>query len=188
MADEHMYDEIYFMCQNISNILRYISTDKDLLVPLSLDIKNTANYLSCMKIRYDDDLIYNITIPDEMLDIRVPKLCTQLLVENSIKFTTKSIKPPWKIAINGTITRTHWELSISDNGPGFSEDEIDLLNQKIQEVNRTGLLPYLEISGMGLMNIYIRFKLIYKGSHIFRIRNLAQGGAIVTIGGKTDEK
>lgn len=131
MADEHMYDEIYFMCQNISNILRYISTDKNLLVPLSLDIENTANYLSCMKIRYDDDLIYNITIPDEMLDIKVPKLCTQLLVENSIKFTTKSTKPPWNISIDGKITKTHWELSISDNGPGFSEDEINTLNQKI---------------------------------------------------------
>lgn len=187
MADEHMYNEIYFMCQNISNILRYISTDKDLLVPLRLDIENTGNYLSCMKIRYDDDLFYEIEIPDEMMEVKIPKLCTQLLVENSIKFTTKSVKPPWKISIKGVITATHWELSISDNGPGFSDSEIELLNQKIQEINRTNLLPNLEISGMGLMNIYIRFKLIYKGSHIFRISNLARGGAIVTIGGKTDD-
>jgi len=187
MADEHMYDEIYFMCQNISNILRYISTDKELLVPLRFDIENTRNYLSCMKLRYDDDLVYEISIPDEMMDIKIPKLCTQLLVENSIKFTTKSVRPPWKIEIKGIITKNHWELSISDNGPGFSESEIELLNQKIEEINRTGLLPNLEISGMGLMNIYIRFKLIYKGSHIFRISNLARGGAIVTIGGKTDE-
>jgi len=140
-----------------------------------------------MKLRYDDDLVYEISIPDEMMDIKIPKLCTQLLVENSIKFTTKSVRPPWKIEIKGIITKNHWELSISDNGPGFSESEIELLNQKIEEINRTGLLPNLEISGMGLMNIYIRSKLIYKGSHIFRISNLARGGAIVTIGGKTDE-
>ena len=37
---------------------------------------------------------------------------------------------------------------------------------------------------MGLMNIYIRFKTLYKGKHIFRISNLASGGAIVTIGGE----
>lgn len=187
MADEHMYDEIYFMCQSMSNILRYLSSDTDTLVPLRLDIENTKNYLSCMKIRYEDDLFYEISIPDEMMDVKIPKLCTQLLVENSIKFTTKSIKPPWKVSIKGIITKTHWELSISDNGPGFSESEIEILNQKIQEINRTGLLPNLEIGGMGLMNIYIRFKLIYKGSHIFRISNLANGGALVTIGGKTDE-
>lgn len=187
MADEQMYSEIHSMCQNISSILRYISSDQELLVPLQLEMKNTIDYLLCMKIRYDDDLIYEITIPDEMQSIKIPKLCLQLLVENSIKFTTKSIKPPWKVVITGTITHTYWELSICDNGPGFSETEIDSLNCKIEEINRTGLLPNLEIRGMGLMNIYIRFKLLYKGSHIFRISNLAQGGALVTIGGKINE-
>ena len=184
MADEHMDDEIHLMCQNISNILRYISSDKELLVPLKLELENTIDYLQCMKIRYDDDLIYEISIPDEMLDTRIPKLCLQLIVENSIKFTTKSIKPPWKIEINGAITNAYWEISISDNGVGFSQSEIDDLNEKIEEINRTGLLPNLEIRGMGLMNIYIRFKILYKGSHIFRISNRAKGGAILTIGGK----
>jgi two-component system sensor histidine kinase YesM len=187
MADEHMDDEIHLMCQNISNILRYISSDKELLVPLKLELANTLDYLQCMKIRYDDDLLYEINIPDEMQNIKLPKLCLQLIVENSIKFTTKAVKPPWKLTICGTITSTYWELSISDNGSGFSELEIETLNKKIDEINKTGLLPNLEISGMGLMNIYIRFKLLYKGSHIFRISNQATGGALVTIGGKVDE-
>lgn len=187
MADEHMDEEIHLLCQNISNILRYISSDKELLVPMKLELDNTLDYLQCMKVRYEDDLLYEIAIPDEMLKVRIPKLCLQLIVENSIKFTTKAIKPPWRITICGTITSTYWELSISDNGSGFSEAEIEALNKKIDEINKTGLLPNLEISGMGLMNIYIRFKLLYKGSHIFRISNLAKGGALVTIGGKIDE-
>lgn len=187
MADENMNTEIQLMCQNISSILRYIASDKELLVPLQLEINHTLDYLKCMKIRYDDDLVYEVSIPDEMLDIKIPKLCVQLIVENSIKFTTKSVKPPWKVTINGTITKSYWELAISDNGMGFSDSEIDDLNEKIDAINRTGLLPNLEIHGMGLMNIYIRFKILYKGSHIFRITNLAQGGAQLTIGGKINE-
>ena len=187
MADEHMDDGIHLICQNIASILRYISSDKELLVPLNLEVKHTLEYLICMKTRYDDDLIYEISIPDEMQNIKIPKLCLQLIVENSIKFATKSVKPPWKININGTITNAYWELSISDNGMGFTESDIKILYEKISEINKTGLLPNLEISGMGLMNIYIRFKLLYKGSHIFRISNLAQGGALLTIGGKINE-
>lgn len=187
MADEHMDEEIHLMCQNISSILRYISSDNELLVPLKIEIEHTLEYLRCMKIRFDDDLIYEISIPDEMQNIKIPKLCVQLIVENSIKFTTKSVKPPWKVNISGTITNAYWELAISDNGIGFSQAQIDDLNKKIDEINRTGLLPNLEIRGMGLMNIYIRFKLLYKGCHIFRISNLAQGGALLTIGGKIDE-
>jgi sensor histidine kinase YesM len=187
MADEHMDDEIHLICQNISSILRYISSDKELLVPLMLEVKHTQEYLLCMKTRYDDDIIYEISIPDEMQNIKVPKLCLQLIVENSIKFATKSVKPPWKISIKGTITNTYWEISISDNGTGFAESEIETLNENINEINKTGLLPNLEISGLGLMNIYIRFKLLYKGSHIFRISNLAHGGALLTIGGIINE-
>ena len=187
MADEHMDDEIHLVCQNISSILRYISSDNELLVPLKLEVKHTLEYLICMKTRYDDDLIYEISIPDEMQNIKIPKLCLQLIVENSIKFATKSVKPPWKIIIKGTITNAYWEISISDNGTGFAESEIEVLNAKINEINKTGLLPNLEISGMGLMNIYIRFKLLYKGSHIFRISNLAHSGALLTIGGKINE-
>ena len=39
---------------------------------------------------------------------------------------------------------------------------------------------------MGLMNIYIRFKTLYNGKHIFRISNDVAGGAMVTIGGEFD--
>ena len=187
MADEKMNDEIQLMCQNVSHILRYISSDKQLLVPLYMELNHTLDYLQCMKIRYNDDLVYEIQVPDEMKNIHIPKLCVQLIVENSIKFSTKSVRPPWKVSIRGTITKTHWELAISDNGKGFSDSEIEDLNQKIDVINKTGLLPNLEISGMGLMNIYIRFKILYKGSHIFRINNLALGGAQLTIGGIIDE-
>ena len=75
------------------------------------------------------------------------------------------------------------EILIKDNGAGFKDEDIDSINEKIEYINETSLLPSLELNGMGLMNIYMRFKTLYKGNHIFRIGNLATGGAIVTIGG-----
>ena len=139
-----------------------------------------------MKMRYGDDLKYEINVPDNMQDIMIPKLCLQLIVENSIKYATKSVRPPWIIKINGKRTGIYWEISVSDNGPGFSENDIEELNKKIAYVNETELLPSLEINGMGLMNIYIRFRSLYNGKHIFRVSNDAAGGAKVTIGGEYD--
>lgn len=184
MADENMNDEVILMCQTISRILRYISSNTDPLVSVSEDISHARDYLECMKMRYDDDLIYEIDIPNEMLNLQIPKLCLQLIIENSIKFSTKSVRPPWNIKVKGILTKTFWEISIQDNGIGFAQEDIDALNEKIKYINETELLPSLEINGMGLMNIYIRFKTLYKGKHIFRISNLASGGAIVTIGGE----
>lgn len=183
MADEEMNEEIINMCQTISRILRYISSDKQLLVTIEEDLLHVNDYLACMKIRYDDDLEYSINIPEEMYHLLIPKLCLQLIVENSIKYATKSVRPPWKINIDGFVTSTYWEISITDNGLGFDEKDIENINEKIKYINETSLLPSLELNGMGLLNIYMRFKTLYKGNHIFRISNLASGGAKVTIGG-----
>ncbi len=188
MADEHMDDEVIDMCQTISRILRYISSNNEQLVPIEQDLEHACDYLSCMKMRYEEDLSWNIDIPEEMMGIPIPKLCLQLIIENSIKYSTKSVRPPWIIKIKGHMTSTYWELSIADNGLGFDEEEIKSLNEKINYINETNLLPSLEINGMGLMNIYIRFKIMYNGNHIFRLSNLADGGAIVTIGGDIPEE
>ncbi|MBR4169108.1 MAG: histidine kinase [Lachnospiraceae bacterium] len=186
MADEGMNDEVTKMCQTISRILRYISSDKDPLVPVSEDVSHAKDYLECMKMRYEDDLIYHINIPEEMKDIRIPKLCLQLIVENSIKYATKNVRAPWIISIDGRMTGIYWEITVKDNGPGFLEDDLKEINDKIAYINQTDLLPGLEINGMGLMNIYIRFKTLYHGKHIFRVSNYAEGGALVTIGGELD--
>ena len=186
MADEGMNREVITMCQTISRILRYISSNKEPLVLMKEDVAHARDYLECMKMRYGDDLSYEINVPDEMQEIRIPKLCLQLIAENSIKYATKSVKPPWIIKINGMKTGLYWEISVTDNGPGFSSKDIEELNKKIAYVNETELLPSLEINGMGLMNIYIRFKSLYDGKHIFRISNDVSGGAMVIIGGEYD--
>jgi len=184
MADEHMDDEVIDMCQTISRILRYISSNNEQLVTIEKDLEHSCDYLSCMKMRYEDDLSWHIDIPDEMMSIMIPKLCLQLIIENSIKYSTKSVRPPWVIKVKGKLTATYWEISIEDNGIGFKEEDIKSLNDKIEYINETDLLPSLEINGMGLMNIYIRFKIFYEGKHIFRLSNVAGGGALVTIGGE----
>lgn len=186
MADEGMKEEVIEMCQTISRILRYISSNKEPLVPIQEDIAHAKDYLECMRMRYDDDLTYEFDIPDEMLQFQIPKLCLQLIIENSIKFSTKSVRPPWHIKVKGVLSPLFWEISIQDNGIGFTQEIIDDLNRKIAYINETEMLPSLEINGMGLMNIYIRFKTLYNGKHIFRISNLASGGAIVTIGGEIE--
>ena len=186
MADEGMNREVILMCQTISRILRYISSDKEPLVSIKEDAMHAKDYLECMKMRYGDDLVYDIDIPQAMEDLMIPKLCLQLIVENSVKYTTKNVKAPWKISVTGKVTGIYWEISVKDNGKGFTEEDIKEINDKIDYINKTDLLPDLEINGMGLMNIYIRFKTLYHGKHIFRVSNVADGGALVTIGGQLD--
>ena len=182
MAEEGMDEEIVIMCQSMANLLRYISSDSDQLVALRTELSHTENYLTCMIIRYQDDLSYSIDVPDKMMDVMIPKLCIQLLVENAIKFST-AIKPPWHINIKGFMIENAYYISVIDNGPGFEQQTISDIEAKIRQIDESGLLPSLEIKGMGLMNIYIRLKILHSNNITFKLENLVEGGASITIGG-----
>lgn len=181
MADENMNDEITQMCFSMSDILRYISSDTEQEVPLREEIRHVNNYLRCMVTRYQGDLTYAIHIPEGMNEVKVPKLCIQLLVENAIKFSATG-RPPYHINITAQQDEFHHEISVQDIGPGFNQEVLNSLEQKMTEIDESGLLPSLEINGMGLLNIYIRYKLLHKGKIIFRLENRESCGACVTIG------
>ena len=187
MAEEGMTSEISQMCMDITAILRYISSNKQTVSTLEDELEHAIRYLNCLKLRFGDALTFDVDVEDEMLEITMPKLCIQLLVENAVKFTTQSTPPPWHITIEGFMDRTEWCVSVKDNGTGFSREVIDSLQEKINEIRKSGLLPSLELDGMGLMNIYIRFYLTYHAVFIFNLGNLPEGGAIVTIGGKIND-
>lgn len=183
MAEENMNEQIISLCDNMSYMLRYISSDDSSLVGMKTEIEYTLKYLECIKMRYGDDLQYNIHIAEKMEPVKIPKLVIQPLVENALKYGTNK-KPPWRIQIEGTVNKGFWKVLVIDNGPGFNEESLEFINKKIHEINKINLLPSLELDGMGLLNIYMRLKLTYKDKMIFKIYNIEEGGACVTIGGE----
>lgn len=182
MAEEGMNEEIVSMCHDVSYMLRYISTDSKNGVALNSEIDYTNKYLNCMKIRYEENLKFEIIIEDGMLDILVPKLLIQPIVENSIKYGLNSL-PPWNIWINGYVSNDKWYIKITDSSLGFDPAIInkfkELMSRPIDSTN----LPDLHIGGMGLINICTRLKLMYKENALFTITNLKGKGTTILIGG-----
>lgn len=187
MADEGMTEPIVQMCEDITSILRYISSNKEQTSSLEEELEHCNLYLKCMKLRFGNSLHYDFDVPDDMLELPVPKLCIQLLVENSIKFSTQT-PPPWNVIIRGHTEGNNWFIDVEDNGPGFDQKSSELLKSKMDEILKNGLLPSLEINGMGILNIFIRLYLLYGISFIFDFKNLPDKGAIVTIGGQFNDQ
>lgn len=182
MAEEGQTVEIVAVCQDISQILRYSSGDSGAAVNLLEEIGHTERYLNCMKVRFGNDLSYLIDFPESMYGIETPKLIVQPIVENSIKHGF-NIVPPWRISITGYLEEGEWRLAVEDNGIGFTPESLALLKNRIQESVSNGVvLPY-GIEGIGLLNIYLRMKILYGSACFFEVTEGALGGARVTIGG-----
>lgn len=182
MAEEGMSEEITRLCQKLSSMLRYISSESLNEVSLGAEIEYTTTYLECMKIRYPEDLIYTIEINEELLNIPIPKLLIQPLVENCMKHGIH-VPSPWRIKVIGEVNDNRWTITVSDNGPGMSNQKREELFNKINEMDQSNKFPSLSVKGMGLINIYFRLKLTYNEHMIFDIAEHSNG-FVITIGGR----
>lgn len=185
MAEENMNEQIVTMCENLSYMLRYISSDGSSLVKVATEVEYTEKYLACMKVRYGDNLQYQLDIDEGLKEIKIPKLVIQPLVENAVKYGSCN-EPPWVIKVNGIIKGDYWQIIVKDNGPGFSQAEIDNFRKKVQEMKEKDSPPGLELEGMGLLNIYMRLQLAYEKEMKFEIKDNFKNGASVIIGGTKD--
>lgn len=181
MAEEGTIDPIIVMCKNISHMLHYVSADSNSIVPLEVEIEYIKRYLECIKLRYGENLNYEIKIDERMKNIKIPKLLVQPLVENAVKYGT-NVEPPWFIEIRGTIVNNQWKIDIKDNGPGFSIEELERINKKISEIKNNRSVSE-EDTKVGILNVFTRLFLRYQSSLIFEIKNSPSGGSLVTIGG-----
>lgn len=187
MAEEGMTEPVSQMCRDITSILRYISSNQEQVSSLEEELEHCDLYLKCMKLRFGGALHYEFDVDDEMLELPIPKLCIQLLVENAVKFTANT-SPPWHITIYGHVDENCWFIEVKDNGPGFSEEITTQLKAQMDDILKYRVLPSLKLDGMGVLNIFLRFYLIYGISFMFDFGNLPDGGAIVIVGGRFDEE
>ncbi|MCP1132564.1 histidine kinase [Paenibacillus polysaccharolyticus] len=184
MAEEGMNKQIVVFCDHIASMLRYISTSGKNGVPLSHELEYCERYLECMKIRFEDDLHYEFSIPDEMKNIRVPMLIIQPLLENTMKYGLSDTLP-WKLHITGElhIDQESWQIHVEDNGPGMEPETLAQLVHYIDESQEWDQMPQLEINGMGLKNIWARLKLWYGPAARMCIENKSTGGVSIRIRG-----
>ncbi len=180
LAENNRSEEVVTLCRNLSQIMRYITKNSSTKVCLREEVDYVSKYLYCMKVRYQSSLSYEINLPQELLDLEIPKLIIQPLVENAIKYGT-DCAPPWNISIRGQIETTHWQIEVLDSGHGFSNASLAKIQERIDQTTCIGL-PDLAIDGMGLVNVYCRWKLETGDACIFSCQNPPAGGALVTLG------
>ncbi|MGN0364044.1 MAG: sensor histidine kinase [Bilifractor sp.] len=188
LAENGQNEDVTKLCQTLSQIMRYITNTGTTIVSVSDEIHYIREYMYCMKVRYQESLDYSIDILPEIMEEKIPKLILQPLVENSIKYGTDCL-PPWKITVTSYRDDEMWYITVTDTGNGFSEKVLDELNTKIADVNRDPRhkLTDLKIGGLGMINVYIRWKLYCGEDILFDYGNTEDGHAYVMIGRKTPD-
>ncbi|WP_341417828.1 ATP-binding protein [Paenibacillus filicis] len=126
------------------------SRNADRLVPLRHELDLVRSYLFIEKERFEERLnvVWEI---DEGMDLMLPPLSIQPLVENAVKHGVLARVQGGQITIRITEFDEYAEIAVTDDGVGIEAEELVLLLQPDANLN----------SGIGLRHIDRRLKQLY---------------------------
>jgi sensor histidine kinase YesM len=141
------------MLTKLSEILRFsLTKNSNNAISVREELEMVHNYIALSKIQFEDRLEFVKNVDKDILDLQIPPMIIQLLVENATKHGISNLKNGGTIVLN-------------------IKKEQELL---ILEVRNTGKLQIAKDSTqLGLQNIQQRLKLLYTNRASFNLEEVA---------------
>lgn len=144
-------DKAQEMVIKLSDFMRYsLSHDRNETTSLRRELENAQRYLDIEKVRFGKRLRYVSNVPETCLDVSIPNMILQPLLENAIK--------------HGVHNSTEEVLIELRCEPSEKYIELHVLN----DFDPEGTRPKGE--GIGLKNIRNRLQLLYHRNDLLQIR------------------
>ena len=140
------------MIVKLSHILRVLLRDRDAFVPFREELDFTDDYLDIEVVRFGEKLRVVKEISPETLDIIVPSMLLQPLIENSIKHGLEPRISGGTITLRSRIADGLLLLEIEDDGVGIEPG--GPTTAPISGLVREG-------SGIGMRNVRERIQVLY---------------------------
>lgn len=168
--------DISRMVEALARNFRYCIKGKD-IVTISDEIEHINNYLILHKARHEDRLCVDISVESSTMDINVPKLSIFTLVENSIKYSLESVVQNISIKIHTYQEEDRIIITVSDNGPGMSEERLAEIRKLLNDGNKVEKVS----ESIGLKNLNERLNIIYDNAARLDIKSSPGMGTEISI-------
>lgn len=163
--------DIAIMVKSLSKLLRGSIKGPD-IITLKEDLSFVEDYINIQKIRFEERLIYQVELPEQIYDCPIPRLTLQTIVENSIVHNLEKHSQPCRVKISAAIIDGKLELYVVDNGRGVDLEYMEkVLTRQVETAGNS----------VGLSNIDQRIKMSFGDNYGIRIANRKPTGTIVTI-------
>ncbi|WNS46417.1 sensor histidine kinase [Paenibacillus sp. MMS20-IR301] len=155
-------DDIVEMVDNLALTLRYCISGRD-VVQAREELRHIERYLALQKARFGGRMQVVYAWDESLMELRIPKLSIQTLVENCIKHALEKVSATVTIRIEAHVTATHSVISVLDDGPGISGERLQevMSSLRMQWEDREEAGEEDGQESIGLKNLNTRLKLLY---------------------------
>ncbi|MFO7731020.1 MAG: histidine kinase [Spirochaetia bacterium] len=166
---EFMGNLAYLFRHNVRRLWRSNTIDDEL--------KGLRYYADLLKVRFATTYRIEISIPEELRQIRFPPLIFQPLVENSIIHGFEHQEGGGQVSVTGCRENGKIVFRVIDDGRGMSQDEIAPALKPISFSDE----DFSSRSGLGMRNVVLRLRLFFNREDIVAIESSPGAGSEVRI-------
>ncbi len=177
-------DKTCLFIENMADFFRSNMKSFDQDSTIRDEIKLVDSYIYILNVRFSGGIHFFKDVDESLLDIRVPSMILQPVVENAVNYGIRDIEYEGKIFLSVYQTESNIEIMIEDNGTGVKQSIIDrIMNAKLED--RAALKERnitKDSNGIGLDNVINRLRLYYDLEDVFSIESEGKNkGTKVTI-------
>lgn len=175
LAEAGDQKRVVSMVGNLSDFFRTsLNQGKD-IISIREELAHVRSYLEIQQVRYQDILRYEITVPEDLYEYKIPKITIQPLVENALYHGIKNKRGQGMITITGKSKENGFVLYVRDNGIGMTQERLNEVRAGIQKLSYTGKEIY------GLYNVNERIRLNFGETYGISIESTYGEGTCVSI-------
>ena len=175
LAEAGDQKRVVSMVGNLSDFFRTsLNQGKD-IISIREELAHVRSYLEIQQVRYQDILRYEITVPEDLYEYKIPKITIQPLVENALYHGIKNKRGQGTITVTGERSENGFVLYVRDNGIGMTQDRLNEVRAGIQKLSYTGKEIY------GLYNVNERIRLNFGETYGISIESTYGEGTCVSI-------
>lgn len=159
----------------LGDYFQYMTRNATEYVPLKDELAHTKTYIQIQNIRFSNRIEVELEpLPEEAMELVVPKLIIQPIVENAFKYALEQKEEDGIIRISFAVDAQYIRIYVEDNG-----DELNELN--LQELRQYLLLSGDEAERTGIRNVHRRLTIMFGADSGLQLSRSSLGGLCVQL-------
>ncbi|MCL2363678.1 MAG: histidine kinase [Defluviitaleaceae bacterium] len=173
MLQASQYDGLKQIMFHMGRYFSFITKSED-FIPLADEMQFCIDYMEIQTLRFSNRITAEIEpLPDEIKNLRLPRLSLQPLLENCFKHGLANKEENGMVRLRYYINETTVKIHIEDNGDELTNDALELINQ--------ALSAQKQASALGLRNVHKRLQSRFGAQYGITAKRSELGGLLVEV-------
>ncbi|WP_372999869.1 sensor histidine kinase [Lutispora sp.] len=165
------------IAEAISKILRYNLRRSDRIVKLWDEVENIRHYIYIQRKRYKHRVQVEFDIDESLLDLPIPNMTVQPIVENAFIHGIENNEEGGEISLHIYKDKDLVVVEVSDKGTGIDDGKLTQIRSVINDTSEFKG----HTTGLGINNVVKRLQGFYKVKDLFTIESVVGGGTVIKL-------